>query len=314
MVAERAFTRGLARFFQPPPGRGALGIGDDAAVVSNRGARTVVACDPVVEGVHFAPDAPLRLVGRKAVFRNLADLAAMGAVFDYAVVSVLWPSRRPARQLRALMCAVRDAVEGHGGYVVGGDTGSTPGPLTVTVTALGHLRGRPLCRSGARAGDVLFVSAPLGGAILGHHLRFEPPLALGQRLARRRDVTAAIDVSDGLSLDLHTLLCASSSAAGRALCADLMAARIPVSAAARRLARTSGQSALQHALGDGEDHALLYAVRPGRRSASLPRHAIGVVRACARGEAAGTVFLCAPGGAREAVAAGYEHVLGGDSG
>lgn len=331
MGSERAFTAGLAQFFRAPPGKAAIGIGDDAAVVRNRASHTVVACDPVVEGVHFEAAAPLRLVGRKAVNRNLSDLAAMGATFDYAVVSVLWPRRRPTRGLMALMRGVRDAVEGVGGYVVGGDTASTDGPLTVTVTALGHLAHRVLRRDGARTGHVLFVSAPLGGSTLGHHLRFVPPLTLGRRLARRADVTAAIDISDGLALDLATLLASSSRACGRDLCAHLVADRIPVSAAARRLAKRSGRDALEHALGDGEDHALLYAVRVGaervrakRRApnrgevppglSGLPRGAVGMVSACDRGQPAGAVFLHAAGANVRAVSAGYEHALGSTQG
>jgi len=313
VVGERAFTARLARLFRSPPD--ALGIGDDAAVVRNRSAQTVVACDPVVEGIHFVPDAPLRLVGRKAVNRNLSDLAAMGAAFDYAVVSVLWPQRRPARELYVLMRGVRDAVEGNGGYVVGGDTGSTSGPLTVTVTVLGHPTGRVLRRDGARAGDLLFVSRPLGGAILGHHLRFTPELALGRQLARRRDVRAVIDVSDGLVLDLSTLLLASSRACGRALCAVLDPQRVPISAPARRLARRTGRDPLAHALADGEDHALLFAVR--RRGAvgiGLLPGPIGHVRACASGQPAGAVFLPTGDGGLRRASGGYEHALGEGAG
>lgn len=272
MVGERRFTRALATFFAPPTGPGALGIGDDAAVVVNRGRHTVAACDPVVEGVHFTAQASLAAVGRKVVNRNLADLAAMGARFDYALVSILWPRRRPARELRALLRGIRAAVEGQGGVVVGGDTGATPGPLTVTVTVLGHLRHRALRRDGARAGDAIFVSGPLGGSILGQHLRFVPPLALGEQLAARPAVSAAMDVSDGLALDLATLLAASASRLRRPLGAELDAAAIPVSSAARRLARQTGQSPLRHALGDGEDHELLFTVRGGARwsAAGLP--------------------------------------------
>jgi thiamine-monophosphate kinase len=311
---EREFTSWLAGFFTPPPGRGVLGIGDDAAVVVNRAPHTVAACDPVVEGVHFTPDAPLRLVGRKAVHRNLADLAAMGATFDYALVSVLWPAARPARDLTTLMRGVRDGVERHGGYVVGGDTASTKGPLTVTVTVLGHATHRVLPRDGARAGDAIHVSAPLGGSILGHHLRFVPPLALGAALARRTTVSAMMDISDGLTLDLATLLRASSHAAGMPLCAHLDGTRIPISAAARKLARQSGKAPIEHALGDGEDHALLFTMQRGAAAppAVSPgaRTPIGGVELAAKGHA-GAVFISLPGLPRLRLREhGYEHELG----
>lgn len=313
MRREREFTRWLADFFAPPPGRCALGIGDDAAVVVNRGKHTVVACDPVVEGVHFTRGAPLRLVGRKVVNRNLADLAAMGARFDYAVVSVLWPHDLPSRGLLPLLRGVRDAVQQHGGYVVGGDTGNTLGPLTVTVTVLGHLVGRVLRRDGARAYDAIHVTAPLGGSIAGHHLRFEPPLAAGARLARSPAVGAAMDISDGLVIDLSTMLEASSRTIGHGLCACLTAERVPISAAARRLAHKTGKSPLQHAFGDGEDHALLFTMRRGRPApralGAVAQVPIGVVMRATPREA-GAVFVDLAGQPRQRVSAGYEHVLG----
>ncbi len=314
MGGERDFTRWLAGFFAPPKGRGALGIGDDAAVVENRGRHSVVACDPVIEGVHFTSGTPLHLVGRKAVNRNLADLAAMGATLDYVVVSVLWPSTSPARGLVRLMRGVRDAVESQGGCVVGGDTGSTRGPLTVTITVLGHLVARALRRDGARAHDAIHVTAPLGGSILGHHLRFVPPLAAGVQLARSAQVSAAIDVSDGLALDLRTLLLASSRACGISLHAVLDAAAVPVSRAAHRLARRSGKTPLEHALTDGEDHALLFTTR-GKPPAALCRSwpstrvALGVVRPGSRRDLA-AVFVNSPHAGRVRVLGGYQHVLG----
>jgi len=308
VLGERAFTEGLARAFAPPRGRGALGIGDDAAVVANRGAHTVVACDAVVEGVHFTARTPLALVGRKAVNRNLADLAAMGAAFDYALVSVLWPRTRPARGLAVLMRGIRAAVERHGGTVVGGATGSTGGPLTVTVTVLGHPIGRVLRRDAARAGDRVHVSGPLGGSLLGGHLRFSPPLALGVRLAQTAGVGGVIDVSDGLVIDLATMLRASSRACGKALCAVLDPKAIPVSAAARRLARRTGRTPLEHALGDGEDHVLLFTRRGKEHAAG----AIGTVVAATGSARAGEVFLLGPDGRRTRVTAGYEHRLGAE--
>lgn len=260
---ERAWTAGLARFFAAGSGV-AVPIGDDAAVVRNRGRDSVLCVDPVVEGVHFTAADDPALVGRKVVNRNLSDLAAMGAVPDWLLVSLLLPHGTDPARRDALMRGIRAAARKGGAAVVGGDVSSTPGPLVVTVTAVGHLAGRALERRAARAGDTLHVTGPLGGSRLGAHLRFRPHLAEGQWLATRVEgIGAAMDVSDGLLLDLATLLEASGG-----LGAELDAGAIPVSTAARRLARGDRMRALRHALGDGEDHVLLFTLRRGR---TLPR-------------------------------------------
>lgn len=262
MVDERAFTARLGRFFGTH--RDVLvGIGDDAAVVVPRGRGTVLCCDPVIEGVHFRSEAPPQLVGRKAVNRNLADLAAMGATADWLLVSLILPRGYPARSRTALLRGLRAAARLGGAVVVGGDVATSAGPLTVTVTAVGHVDGRALTRGGARVGDSLHVSGPLGGSSAGHHLRFRPPLALGAWLARHDAVHAAIDVSDGLLLDLWTLLRQSGG-----LGAELFVDAVPIRAAARVLHRGDRERALQAALGDGEDHELLWTQAAGTK---LPR-------------------------------------------
>lgn len=263
MGAERELTDRLARFFSAPHDA-AVGIGDDAAVVRNRARDTVLCVDPVVEGVHFERSADLALVGRKAVNRNLSDLAAMGAVADYLLCSLVLPRRLRRSDVDRLLRGVRTAARAASCHVVGGDVAATTGPLVVTVTAIGHLPHRALVRSGLSVGDALHVTGPLGGSIEGKHLSFRPRLREGQWLARR-DVpaTAAMDVSDGLLLDLWTMLQASGG-----LGAELDAAAVPVTPAARRLARGDADRALRAALADGEDHELLFGVRAG---AVLPR-------------------------------------------
>jgi len=279
VAAERALTERLARFFPQGP-RTLVGIGDDAAVLDGRHRRLVACCDPVVAGVHFTPAAPPALVGRKAVNRNLSDLAAMGAVPDWLLVSLVLPHRLPRARLDALLRGVRAAAAAAGAAVVGGDVATHDGPLVVTVTALGHLPGRALTRAGARAGDTIHVTGPLGGALAGHHLRFRPALREGVWLARQRAVHAAIDVSDGLALDLATLLRHSGG-----LGAELDAAAVPIRAAARRLAGGDRRRALGRAFGDGEDHVLLWtqaagaALAPGGPLTARARRAIGRVAA-----------------------------------
>ena len=300
---ERRFTAGLARFFAA--GKGVrIGIGDDAAVVANRGAESVVCCDPVVEGVHFLSSAPAQLVGRKAVNRNLSDLAAMGALPDWLLVSLVLPRGWPARRRLQLLTGIRAAARAAGCRVVGGDVATHAGPLVVTVTAIGHAAGRVLTRGGAVAGDTLHVSGPLGGAAAGHHLRFRPALRQGVWLARQDAVHAAIDVSDGLLLDLAPLLRASGG-----LGAEIDAAAVPVRAAARRLAGGDRDRALRAALGDGEDHVLLWsqAARELPPGGPLPLRAR---RAFGRVVAGRGLWLLRDGRRERIEPLGFRHVLG----
>src|SRR5262249_17740732 len=151
---ERAFTRWLGRFFGA--GRGVRGpVGDDAAGGVNRAAQSVLCSGPGSGGGHLDGAADLALVGRKAVNRNLADLAAMGAIADWLLVSLVLPPRLSPKGRRRLLVGIRAAAAAGGCAVVGGDVASSRGPLTVTVTAVGHCRGRVLRRSGARAGDAI---------------------------------------------------------------------------------------------------------------------------------------------------------------
>jgi thiamine-monophosphate kinase len=304
-LGERAFTHMLARFFAPRRSV-RVSIGDDAALVRNARAESLLCCDPVIEGVHFEPGTDLLLVGRKVVNRNLADIAAMGGVPDWLLVSLVLPKHLPAKQRMRLLRGIRAAARAGGAEVVGGDVAVTRGPLVVTVTAVGHCEGKVLRRSGARPGDAIHVSASLGGSRAQHHLRFVPPLAEGRWLARPGvPVTAAMDISDGLLLDLQTLLTASGG-----LGAEIDAASVPLSRAARTLAQGNTERALQHALRDGEDHCLLFTVARGR---SLPSG--GPLSAVAR-RAIGRVvrrpglWLVHADGRRERVAAqGWEYEL-----
>jgi thiamine-monophosphate kinase len=143
--------------------------------------------------------------------------------------------------------------------IAGGDTNSWDGPLVISVTAHGEVTpGREWRRSGARPGDLILVTGTFGGSILGSHLSFQPLVAEALSLSEHLSVHAAIDVSDGLSLDLARLAEASS------LAANVRLDQVPVAEAAKRLAEKSndGLSPLDHALGDGEDFQLILAVDP----------------------------------------------------
>lgn len=210
--------------------------------------------DAVVEGTHFTGSTTPFLIGRKAMARPLSDLAASAGVPKYALVSILLPRGRGLETVKAVYLGAERMGRRFGVRIVGGDLTVTRGPLAVTVTIAGEPGpGGPITRAGARPGDRIFVTGPLGGSILGKHLRFIPRLREAWRLRPR--ATAMIDISDGFALDLSRL-CEASGVGARV---DL--SRVPVSAAARRLAKRTGRDPLEHALFDGEDYELLYTAR-----------------------------------------------------
>ena len=156
-----------------------------------------------------------------------------------------------------LYLGLREVADAFGVALVGGDTNSWDGPLVISVTALGEATARgPVRRSGARPGDWLFVTGPLGGSILGRHLDFTPRVREALALHEVVELRAMLDISDGLAADLNHI-CKESRCG-----AALDARAISISEAARELSRTSGKSPLAHALGDGEDFELVFAVSP----------------------------------------------------
>jgi thiamine-monophosphate kinase len=255
------------------------GVGDDCAVL--RGEKPnhflLFKTDAVVEGVHFTRKAPPGAIGRKALCRALSDLAAMGATPLAAVVTLGLPAGESPARLRAIYRGLEKTAKKYGCELVGGET-TRAAQLFLNVALLGECRGyKPVLRSGARAGDLLFVTGRLGATQARRHLLFEPRLAEGQWLARKKFTTALMDLSDGLGADLPRL----ARASGVAFALDTAA--IP---------RAPGAT-LAAALNDGEDHELLFTVRPSR-AAQLKKlwpfatalHCIGVMRAPGHGLAA----------------------------
>ncbi len=240
-----------------------LGIGDDAAILAANGSDVVVTTDSLLDGVHFRLEeaGPAR-VGRKSVNVNLSDLAAMAAepeaIFLSLCLPPTGPNGMPADQLAAeLYEAICDQCLKHNVAIAGGDTNCWDGKLVVNVTAIGRVQdGVIWTRSGALHGDLVVVTGPLGGSLAGKHLDFEPRLDVVRRLRDLAGIHAAMDISDGLSVDL--LRMCDASRCGAVL--DLQ--QIPVTEAALQMSATSGKSPVEHALGDGEDFELLLAVDP----------------------------------------------------
>jgi thiamine-monophosphate kinase len=256
-----SIRRWLGRVSPPPP----FGIGDDCAVLPASPRRQLITTDPVIYGRHFDDSVPPRAVGAKLLKRNLSDLAAMGARPTAAVVALALDPRVRTSWLEEFYRGLAAAARRYGVSVVGGDVAQGDGFLGAFLTLFGEAAGpRVILRTGARPGDWIYVTGTLGGSRLGHHWRFTPRLAEGKWLAHRRAVRAMMDISDGLAKDLHALTPPGTRPA-------IEAAAVPVSSAARASAVRTGRSPLHHALCDGEDYELVFAVAGRAAGASLER-------------------------------------------
>lgn len=223
--------------------------------------RTVVTVDMLTEGVDFilGPDCTPRAVGHKAVAVSLSDLAAMAARPEAVFVAVCLPQRGGDAIARGLHEGIHAVTVEHGCTLAGGDTNAWDGPLVVSVTAIGSVPpGRAWRRDNAKPGDLIAVTGACGGSLLGRHLDVHPRCREALFIAERFDVHAAIDVSDGLSLDLSRLMQASGTGAVVRL------ADVPIHADARRMSLRpgDGRPPLDHALSDGEDFELILALPP----------------------------------------------------
>lgn len=236
------------------------GIGDDCAVLTQSAvSETVVTTDMLMDQVDFVwgKHDPKR-IGRKCLAVNLSDLAAMGATPVAAFVSLAIPKSFEPAAVQLLMEGVIELANEYGLELAGGDTNTYDGPLAVSITALGEAPvGGSWMRDGAKVGDRILVTGPLGGSLLEHQFTFTP--RVHEALAYRdvAEVHAAIDISDGFSLDLSRLLEASQCGA------IIEESAIPISDAARRMSASgSGKTSLEHALGDGEDFELILTATP----------------------------------------------------
>jgi thiamine-monophosphate kinase len=257
---ELSFIRWLRERVAPSP-QVVLGLGDDAAVLQpTAGMQLVVTTDMLMDGTDFhLSDTPLARIGHKSLGVNLSDLAAMGARPLAAFVSVALPRSGGEAIAHGLYEGLLAMAAEYQIPIAGGDTNSWDGPLVVSVTAIGEVaQGRAWTRSGAKPGDQILVTGQFGGSILGKHLDVIPRLREAAWLAANARIHAAIDVSDGLSLDLARMT--EESSCGAVLELD----RIPISAAATQLAdeQANGTTPLEHALSDGEDFELILAVPP----------------------------------------------------
>ncbi|HUJ71869.1 MAG TPA: thiamine-phosphate kinase, partial [Verrucomicrobiae bacterium] len=208
-------------------------------------------CDPVVEGIHYRWTDPPRRVGWKAMARNLSDIAAMGGVPRWAVVSLGLRRGTDVRWVKHLYAGLQAAARSFGCRIVGGDTTHVRHEQFVVVALIGEVeKSRIVLRRGAKIGDSVMVTGTLGGSLRGKHLSFIPRIREARWLVTHFPVHAMIDLSDGLSNDLQRL--AEASARGTSF--EIHAAEIPIARAAR--------GNLAAALNDGEDFELLFTIDP----------------------------------------------------
>ncbi|MGZ3334148.1 MAG: thiamine-phosphate kinase [Isosphaeraceae bacterium] len=256
-----------------------LGIGDDCAILDvSAGSRLLVTTDMLMDGRHFrlASDGA-EAVGYKAMGVNLSDIAAMAGLPRAAVVSVALPRANAVPIGQGLSAGLKRMADRFEVDLIGGDTNAWDGPLVVNVALLGETS--PLGavrRSGARPGDVIVVTGPLGGSLCrGRHLRPEPRIKEALAICVAERLNAMIDISDGLSSDLNHIL-EESGGLGAILDAD----EIPIHPDAIDQSRTDGIPALDHALHDGEDFELcvVLSAERARRLLARPPEPVSVYR------------------------------------
>lgn len=223
-----------------------VGAGDDCAVCRMPGAEVdqVFTTDPIIEGVHFLAGEQPKRVGNKAAGRVLSDIAAMGATPKWLLVNVVAPAEFEMDYLEDVYVGMTALCRRFGAVIIGGDVARGP-VFELHVFGVGELpAGTALLRSGARVGDVVFVTGPLGDSRAGKHLDFTPRIEEGIFLRESGRVNALMDLSDGLATDLRHVL--GQSGVG----ADLRGAAIPKT------------GSLGRALRDGEDFELLLTAPP----------------------------------------------------
>jgi thiamine-monophosphate kinase len=271
----------IAKYFAPLARgeRGALGLTDDAALFEPKaGHDLVLTTDAVVAGVHFLENDPPETIAQKALGVNLSDLAAKGARPRVYLLTIALPRAVDEPWIKSFAAGLKRAQARFGIGLVGGDTVATPGPLTISVTAVGEVpRGRMLTRGGAKAGDDIWVTGTIGDAALGlraahgENLRLddkqraaliaryripEPRSGLGPRLLGVAH--ACLDVSDGLIADLGHMAAASRVGV------EIAVADVPLSSPAAA-AVEADRAAVSELLTAGDDYELAIAAPPAKR-------------------------------------------------
>jgi len=224
-----------------------VGPGDDCAVVEMHDRRKllVLKTDCVVEGVHFLLGTNASDVGWKAMMRPLSDFAATSAVPQFALITLMVPEQTEVMWVKELYRGLHRATKRFEVGIVGGETSSTSGPIAISTSVVGFVeRDRCVSRRGGKAGDDLFVTGRLGGALKRKHLRFIPRIVESRWLTKNFSIHAIMDLSDGLGTDLPRLVRAS---------------KVGFKIEMEKLPLTRGVK-INDAISEGEDYELLFAI------------------------------------------------------
>src|SRR5438309_672991 len=253
-LSELGENRLLAQLLAHLPSERSVfaGAGDDCALVENRRGRKflVLKTDCVVEGVHFSSQAHALDVGWKAMMRPLSDFAATSAVPKFALITLIVSKKTEVAWVKEIYRGLRRAAKRFEVSIVGGETSSTTGPIAISTTAVGFVeRGRAVSRRGGKAGDDLFVTGRLGGALTQKHLKFIPRIVESRWLTKNFSIHAMMDLSDGLGTDLPRLARAS---------------KVGFKIDTEELPLTRGAN-IDAAISEGEDYELLFAISPPDR-------------------------------------------------
>jgi thiamine-monophosphate kinase len=321
----------IARYFAPLARGfpGAYGLLDDAAVISPASNNElVVKTDTIVAGIDFPCGDPADLVARKALRVNLSDLAAKGAIPRAYLLDLILPKTVEEAWVAAFAAGLAHDQAEYGVHLIGGDTSSTSGPVTITITAFGEAPiGKIIRRGGAIVGDTVFVTGTIGDAALGLALLTDPPPAqaassaaflidryrlpvprvgLGPRLIGI--ASAGLDISDGLVADLRHLCDVSG------VSAVIEAGAVPLSPAAR-LAMAGHPERLATALTGGDDYEILFTAPQGMatrigelsRSTGVPITRIGRLTALPAGDRPSVQVLDDSGRPLNLISEGWTH-------
>ena len=319
-IGERAFISRVRSLMTGPSGDIVLAAGDDCcAVRPTPGMLEIATTDTFVDGVHFSPTLmDWEITGRRCMTAATSDIAAMAGLPVYALVSLSLPGEMGADDAVSLARGLIEEAAGYGFPVIGGETTATPGPATITVTVTGRVEpDRMVTRSGARIGDGIYVTGTLGGAMAGLAAlergdaepvpaieRFRRPRArieTARELAARYDVSAMIDISDGIAVDLGHI-CDESDCG-----ADIEGESVPVMPEVARFLTGIDRDPVSFALSGGEEFELMFtcgstAPADGEILGTVAATRIGIISARESG------LMCIRDGRAEPLTPnGYEH-------